>query len=285
MLATIGFFDGVHKGHKFLISQVKEQARMRGLRSAVITFDRHPREVIYNKVSKLLTPADEKVRRLKAEGIDECIVIPFTLGLSQLSAYEFMQMLRDDYGIKALQIGFDNCFGHGLTDGYENYVMYGEKLGIDIMQAKPMLIDEEKVSSSKIKALLAEGRVEDANSLLGYEYRISGKVVKGNQIGTSIGFPTANIGCVPEDKLIPKAGAYVATALGHKAMLNIGTNPTVSESNKMTIEVHIDDFNEDLYGQELTVSLCRRLRDEQCFPSLAALKRQLSSDLQEVRNS
>lgn len=279
MLATIGFFDGVHRGHQYLISQVIKLAHEQGMVSAVVTFDCHPQQVLQGKTIQLLTPIDEKRKRLEAAGIEKCIVLPFTQQLSKMSAYDFMRMLRDDYDINALLIGFDNCFGHNRKEGFDQYVEYGHELGMNVMHAEPLLNDGIKISSSHIKSLINSGDISKANELLGYNYCITGKVVEGKHIGRSIGFPTANIGNIPDEKIIPKEGVYAAMVNGRKAMLNIGTNPTISDNNKTTVEAHIINFNGNIYGEVLTIEILHRVRDEQHFASIEALKQQLHLDL------
>ncbi|MDO5447171.1 MAG: riboflavin biosynthesis protein RibF [Prevotellaceae bacterium] len=278
-LATIGFFDGVHLGHAFLIDQIREQAAMLGLTPTVVTFGNHPKGVIAGKEVKVLTPIDEKTARLTKAGIEHCIVLPFSKELSLMSARDFMMLLHDKYDVKALLMGFDNGFGRDREQNFSRYEALGKEIGIDVMIAKPLLVKGEKIGSSVIRSLIESGDVEHANALLGYHYSITGTVVEGRKIGRSIGFPTANIRPAAADKLIPASGVYAAEVNGRKAMLNIGANPTVTNDGQISIEVHIIGLNEYLYGQTLTVELIKRIREERRFPSIDALKEQIKEDI------
>ncbi len=281
--ATIGMFDGVHLGHRFVLRQVVEQAGRRSLQSLCITFDHSPRR------EQVLTPLAEKLRLIRQTGIDRIEVLPFTPELKALTAREFMaQVLHDRLGVRLLLTGYDNRFGHNRSEGFDDYVRYGLELGIDV-EALPA---EGTVSSSQVRQLLAAGHVEDAAQSLGHPYRLSGAVTHGEHLGTRLGFPTANL--VPADgrQLIPAAGVYAvrvmpvatvsdadsASAPSFKGMMNIGTRPTFG-AHPQTLEVHLLDYYGDLYGQQLTVDFVRRLRPERSFDSADALVRQLQQDL------
>lgn len=287
-VATIGFFDGVHQGHRFLIEQVCQVARERGLASAVITFPVHPRKVMQMDYRpQLLTNAAEKHDLLLATGIGSCYMMPFTLALSQLSAREFMQMIQREYNVRVLIIGYDHRFGHGRTEGFEDYVRYGGEIGMEVIQARELRSEATKVSSSVIRRLLLSGQVAPAAQLLTYPYFLEGTVVQGHQVGRGIGYPTANIYPGDPDKLIPEDGVYAVKALvGNEiygGMLCIGHRPTLNNGHNRSIEVHLFDFNRDLYGQSLRLEFIDWLRDNRKFNNLDELTTQLGHDEAEAR--
>lgn len=268
-VATIGFFDGVHRGHRFLIDFVKTLAVSRGARSSVITFREHPAAVLGVEPGlRLLTLPDEKLARLDGLGVDEVTVFGFDRQLARMSARDFMQsVLRDQLGVTTLVMGHDH--GFGARDCGHDYEEYGRELGIEVVKA-PVY---GKVCSSVIRSLLAEGRVEEANESLGYKYGLSGVVVGGKRLGRTIGFPTANLD-IDGRKLIPKTGAYEVRVLTDgvwmRGMMNVGVR---------SIEVHIIDFDGDLYGKVLWVELLRMMREEMTFGSVDELRMQLEEDL------
>lgn len=279
LVATVGMFDGLHAGHRHLLRQLRELGQRLGMATAVVTFSNHPLEVVApDRAPAALLPRADKLRALRAVGIGEVICLDFTETLRQLTAGEFLAMLRKDYGVRALLLGYNNRLGHDAPRSFEEYQKLGRDQGVEIFLAEEYRTAEgEKVSSSVIRKLLEEGDVAKADRLLGHPYALRGKVVKGHQLGRTIGFPTANI--EPEDprQLIPREGVYAARTLGHAAMVNIGRRPTVG-GHRQTIEVHIIGLSEDLYGHELTVEFLRRLRDEQKFECLDQLRQQLLRD-------
>ena len=287
-VATIGFFDGVHLGHRHLIDDVRTIAAERKLATAVVTFDAHPRQVLQQDfIPQLLSTTDEKLERLAATGVDYCVLLHFDHSLAALSAYDFMrQVLSQRVNAQVLVTGYDNRFGHNRAEGFADYVRYGEEMGMKVLQNTPIDIDGLRVSSSLIRRLLAEGNILEANNCLGHPYSITGSVAHGFQEGRRIGFPTANI--VPEsaEKLVPGNGVY-ATRVSVEggewmpAMLNIGTNPTF-QRQQTTIEAHIIGFEGDIYGRKVRVEFGRKLRDEQRFESVEALQKQLEADKKEV---
>lgn len=316
--ATIGFFDGVHRGHQYVVQQLLEQAALRGLQSMVVTFDRHPRQVVQTDWQPLLlSTLEEKERLLAQTGIDVLVILPFDEQLATLSAHDFMQqVLKKQLGVSMLLTGYDNHFGHreqGKTEGFDDYVAYGHELGIDVvcgfgLQLKDFrlqTIDERLktseyslqntdkgyyVSSSLVRRLLSEGRVEEATCCLGRPYEICGIVAHGEQMGRKIGFPTANI-TISSNRMIPKRGVYAvrvlltsdpSTLTSYQGMTNIGLRPTF-DGHHQTIETNIFDFNGDLYGQSLTIQFMARLRDEQSFESAEALALQMQNDEQQAR--
>lgn len=286
-VATIGFFDGVHQGHRFLIDQVKEVASACGFSSSVITFPTHPRKVLQpDFCPQLLSTPEEKLRLLAETGIDHCILLPFTLELSQLSAREFMQLLHREYNICTLVIGYDHRFGHNRMETFEDYQRYGEELGINILRAEAYTEGDDKVSSSTVRKLLAQGDAATASAYLGYPYGLEGEVISGYSIGRKIGFPTANLSITNPDKLIPREGVYAVHAhvngRKHLGMLNIGHRPTLNNGSHLSIEVHIFDFSGDIYHRETRLELLHYLRPEMKFASVDELVIQIQKDKERI---
>ena len=288
--ATIGFFDGVHRGHQYLISRLREEAAASGMQSMVITFDRHPREVLgSNYQPRMLSTPEEKLFRLSQTGIDRCEVLSFTPELAALTAREFMQqVLKDKLNVAKLYIGYDNRFGHNSREeGFDDYVRYGREMGIEVIHSDAFQLNKVNISSSVVRSFVSEGEVEFANRCLGYIYTVTGKVVGGVKEGRKMGFPTANIEPSYALKLIPAPGVYAVkvrvegTDEWLSGMMNIGTRPTFGE-NKLSLEVHILHFSGNLYGRTLAVSFVKRLRAERRFSSPSALRNQLIRDEQAV---
>ena len=288
-VATIGFFDGVHRGHQYLISRLMEQAAAAGMPSMVITFDRHPREVLgSNYQPRMLSTLSEKLQRLRQTGVDRCEVLSFTPQLAALTAREFMQhVLKEQLNVGKLYIGYDNRFGHNREEGFDDYVRYGREMGIEVIHNDAFQLNKVNISSSVVRSFLDEGEVELANQCLGYNYTVEGGVVDGVQEGRKMGFPTANIEPSYALKLIPAPGVYAVKVRVEGAdewlsgMMNIGTRPTFGE-NKLSLEVHILHFSGNLYGRTLAVSFVKRLRAERRFSSPSALRNQLIRDEQAV---
>ena len=271
-VATIGMFDGVHRGHQFVLQHVVDEARQRGLQSMAITFDKSGPQT--------LTPLDQKRLLLTKTGIDRIEVLTFNDALKQMTAREFMQQeLRDRLGVKVLLTGYDNRFGHNRTEGFDDYVRYGQELGIEVLQ----LPQEGEISSSIIRQLVAEGAISKANELLGNPYTILGSVEHGEHIGTKLGYPTANLVLVDDCQLIPAAGVYAVKIRMENSvewkhgMMNIGMRPTF-DGQSQTLEVNVFRLKENLYGQQLQVAFFERLRGEQRFDNIEALKAQLRQD-------
>lgn len=287
MIATIGFFDGVHLGHCHVINMIKKVAEGKGLKTCVITFDRHPRQVVQPEwCPEMLTTLDEKTQLLKATGIDRCEVLHFDRKLASLSARDFMlQILKERLRVTHLVTGYDNRFGHNRSEGFADYVAYGREMGMEVLAHSPFVMGGVKVSSSVIRSFLQEGEVRLAAQCLGYPYLLSGEVVSGCHVGTGMGFPTANIRPLA-DKLIPATGAYavMVTAEGRQwqGMMNIGSRPTF-DGRDTTLEVNLFDFDANLYGKTIGVSLVERLRDERKFRNAAELTNQLEHDADEAR--
>ena len=287
-VATIGFFDGVHRGHQCLVSQVCRLAHEHSCPSLVITFDKHPRQVLHaDYIPQLLSTLTEKKALLMASGIDRLEVLPFTVELSRLTALQFMQqVLRDQLQVKTLVMGYDHRFGCGGGE-FADYMEWGRQTGIDVVLAHEL--DDVKVSSSRIRRFLAEGDVRQANMLLGYPYALQGVVMSGHQVGRHIGFPTANLK-VQEDKLLPALGVYavrvrVEDEASYDGMLCIGHRPTLNNGDELSVEANLFDFSGDLYGKKVKLMLVDRLRDEQSFPSVQALQQQLEQDAAHARRA
>ena len=271
-VATIGMFDGVHRGHQFVLQHVADEARQRGLQSMAITFDKSGPQT--------LTPLDQKRLLLTKTGIDRIEVLTFNDALKQKTAREFMEReLRDRLNVKVLLTGYDNRFGHNRIEGFEDYVRYGRELGIEVLQ----LPQEGEISSSIIRQLVIDGDIHKANELLGNPYTILGSVEHGEHIGTKLGYPTANLVLIDKCQMIPAAGVYAVKIRMENSvewkhgMMNIGTRPTF-DGQHQTLEVNVFRLKENLYGQQLQVAFVERLRGEQRFDSIEALKTQLQQD-------
>lgn len=289
LVATIGFFDGVHTGHQYLIEQLKEEATKRNLPSAVITFPVHPRKVLSSDYQPaLLCGYEQKIKLLEATGINNCISLNFSKEISNLSAKEFIQqILKEKLNVQTLLIGYDHRFGHNREDGFEEYQKYGKEVGIEVIQAKE-LSKGVHVSSSRIRSLLAEGDIDKANQLLGYTYTISGQIVEGFQVGRTIGFPTANIKIWEDFKVVPAFGVYAVYVLigkeQYEGMLYIGKRPTLHNGDNISLEVNIIDFDQDLYGKTLAVEFLKFMRPDVKFKDLETLVKNIKQDKINVTN-
>lgn len=288
-VATIGFFDGVHRGHQFLISRLVESARQDGLASTIITFDQHPRKVLQSDYQpELLSTLDSKLLLLSKTEVDYAVVLHFDKELAALSAREFMQrVLHDQLHVKKLFIGYDHRFGHNRTETFEDYVRYGKEMGMEVVQNQAFALNDIHVSSSVIRSFLREGEVELANQCLGFPYTIIGKVVNGYHEGRKLGFPTANLDISHFGQMIPAPGVYAVkvrlenTVVWKKGMMNVGTRPTF-DGKQITLETHIFQFDGDIYDQLLLVSFMHRIRGERKFDSPEELAAQLKKDEQAV---
>lgn len=284
-VATVGFFDGVHSGHRYLIDRLKAVARENNCMSMIITFDKHPRQVLNSDYKPmLLSTLDEKLNLLSQTGIDCCVVLPFTADMADLSAHDFMKtILSERLSVATLMIGYDNRFGHRREDGYEQYVAYGKELGISVIDSDSFSYGNGSVSSSMVRRFISTGDVERAAECLGRPYSLSGMVVHGEAKGRTIGFPTANIVPADADKLIPDGGVYaVLVSLDDSStmlngMMNIGSRPTF-DGKMQTLEVHIFDFDGDIYKHSLRVFFIKKIRNERCFSSPDELAKQLETD-------
>lgn len=295
--ATIGFFDGVHRGHCYVLQQLCHQARERSLPSMAITFNRHPRQVVDTLWHPLLlTTLDEKMELLQQTAIDLLVVLPFDEQMARLSARDFMRLvLKERLGVRMLLTGYDNRFGHRTADCHEDfndYVKYGRETGIDVVCGEGLPSPDRKtyISSSLIRRLLGEGRVEEAARLLGRPYSLSGTVVHGFQKGRTMGFPTANMSA-DGSRLVPADGVYaVKVSLPPSTsrlplltgITNIGMRPTF-DGHQRTVETYVLDFEGDLYGQDISIGFVARLRDEQHFESPEELAQQMARDAETAK--
>lgn len=298
--ATIGFFDGVHAGHRYLISRLREEANRRGLDSAILTFEQHPETILCGTPKPLLTTFEERTALLKAEGVTEIFCFNFEV-IQMMTAEEFMRILVGNCGVSVLLMGYDHHFGSDHLSSFADYQAAAARVGLTILPIEQA--PEGDVSSSKIRRALQRGAIESANIMLGYPYTLTGVVVHGRGLGRTLGFPTANLS-LPADKILPANGVYAVECLiansvdpkrealngealkqsvgllnsPHSGLLNIGTNPTVG-NDQVSLEVHIPDFEGDLYDTTMTIHLLRYLREEKRFDTLDALKDQIRQDL------
>lgn len=288
-VATIGFFDGVHRGHQFLIQHLVNTARKDGLASTVITFDQHPRKVLQSDYQpEMLSTLESKLLLLSKTEIDNAVVLPFSKEMAKMSARDFMrQVLHDHLHVKKLFIGYDHRFGHNREETFDDYVRYGKEMGMDVIKNEAFQIDGVNISSSVIRSLLKEGEVELANQALGYPYTIIGKVVNGYHEGRKLGFPTANLDLSHFGQMIPESGVYAVkvrmenSMVWKHGMMNVGTRPTF-DGKRITLETHIFNFDGDIYDQLLLVSFVKRIRGEQKFDSPEELAAQLKEDEQTI---
>ncbi|WP_080240903.1 bifunctional riboflavin kinase/FAD synthetase [Spirosoma rigui] len=288
-VVTSGTFDGVHLGHQTILARLTEVAKASNGQSVLITYWPHPRTVVSNDSQdlKLLTTLDEKIDLLDLAGVDQLVVIPFTRSFSQLSSEEFIrQILIEKIGTKKLVIGYDHRFGRDREGGFDYIQAHQSEYGFGVEEIPRQDVEAVGVSSSKIRAALSEGNVKIANRFLGRPYSLTGTIVKGRQLGRTIGFPTANMQVDDPGKLIPANGVYaVDVEYGGQTlggMLNIGFRPTVAGTNQ-TIETYIFDFDKDIYGEHLTLRFREFLRPEQKFDGLPALVAQLKQDEESAR--
>jgi riboflavin kinase/FMN adenylyltransferase len=284
---TTGAFDGVHIGHQEIINRMKQIALEIKGETVIVTFHPHPRKVISSIPGEIkqLTSLEERIELLTQSGIDHLVVVKFDYAFSNLSADEYIKaFLFDHFHPHTILVGYDHRFGNGRNGNYDLLEKFGNELGFKVEQIHEKIIDQEIVSSTQIRNYILEHQIEKANALLGYPYLFDGFVVRGNQIGRTIGFPTANLHINDEEKIIPSNGVYAVKVKGnclgniiYNGMMNIGIRPTV-DGQKKVIEVHILDFDQDIYEQNLTVMVYEYIRGEVKFDGLEALKVQLAKD-------
>lgn len=281
-------FDGVHRGHQSIIAKLTQVAQEKNLEPSILTFWPHPRLVFNpNDDLKLLNTVEEKAELLEQFGIQNLFLKEFDEAFRNLSGEEFIrQILVEKLNVKYLIVGYDHVFGKNKSGNFELLKQLAPELGYEVIQMEAVNIHNDHISSTKIRNALAEGRIEEANEMLGYPYPISGKVIEGKQIGRTIGFPTANID-YQSIKLLPKKGAYIVDVfvdgVFHKGMLSVGTNPTVN-GDQLTVEVNILDFDQDIYGKEITVKFRDFLHEEIKFESLEKLIERLDEDKIKTEN-
>lgn len=282
-VVTIGTFDGVHIGHQQIVKRLISTAKNEGLKSVILTFFPHPRMVLQKDTSiKLINTIDERHNILDALGLDYLLIKKFTKAFSRLPAEDFVkQILVDKLHAKKVIIGYDHRFGRNRNANIEDLKRFGNQYGFEVEEISAQDINDVAVSSTKIRNALNEGDIAKANTYLGYHFMITGTVVKGKALGRKLGFSTANIKVEEAYKLIPKYGAYIVSSIIDNekvfGMLNIGVNPTVN-GHAESIEVHFFNFNKDIYDQTIQIDLIERIRDEQKFDSIEALKNQLIQD-------
>lgn len=289
-IAVVGMWDGVHSGHRFLIDYLKVEARYRSLTPSVITFDVHPLSVVRPLETPLLINTyDERMLRLENAGVDDCIILEFTDRMRRMTAREFLTMLNRKYAVKALVVGFNNRFGHDRTEGVDRYREIAREMDMEIIEAPEFKGKGSPVSSSVIRNLITDGKIEEASRLLGYDFSIRGIVTDGNKLGRTLGFPTANIDLKGETLLIPAPGVYAAwvktpDGVDRMAMVNVGYRPTVTdEPVRLSVEAHIIDFSGYIYGEEIEIRFISRLRNEKKFSTVEKLRSRLESDARQVR--
>ncbi|AYD46545.1 bifunctional riboflavin kinase/FAD synthetase [Arachidicoccus soli] len=288
-VVTIGTFDGVHLGHQKIITQLKEEAKKINGETVIVTFFPHPRKIVHQgqKPFHLLNTLSEKIKLLGSFGVDNVIVIPFNEAFAAQTAEEYVRaFLVEKTHPHTIIVGYDHRFGKDRTGDYHTLENYGKEFGFCVKEIPEKLLNEVTISSTRIREALMKGAIEDANHFLGYHFFFEGKVIRGNQLGRTIGYPTANLQIEDADKLVPANGVY-AVCINDKddqnygGMLNIGVRPTV-DGTKLSIEVNIFDFDKDIYGDILRVETIARLRDEVKFSGLDALKTQLANDKDEA---
>lgn len=282
-IATLGTFDGVHSGHRKIISRLIHDAASEDCESVILTFFPHPRMVLGSGSDiKLLNTIDEKAMLLRQAGLQNLIIHPFDQAFANLSAEEFVKsILVEKLNIKKIIIGYDHRFGHNRTADINDLIRFGKHFGFEVEQISAKEVNEVAVSSTKIRNAIADGDIELANAYLANPYLLTGVVVQGKQLGRTIGFPTANLAIAESYKQIPKKGVYVVSSRINGTIVygitNIGTNPTVA-GTALTIETFFLNFNGDLYGCEIQLSVLHRLRDEKKFDSVDSLKKQIAED-------
>lgn len=282
---TIGSFDGLHRGHQAILNQVKNLAKETGGESVIITFDPHPRQVIYPKAGdlSLITTLEEKIYLMEQFEVDHLVVVPFTVEFAQISADEYIEkFLIDKFRPRYIVIGYDHRFGLNRQGDIHFLKWYSHKANYEIIELDEQIIDNITISSSKIRKALERSDLKTATGLLNHPFILMGKVIKGNRLGTSIGYPTANISYQNKIKLIPPDGIYAVyvqhNAQIYKGVLYIGVKPTVTDDNKRVIEVHIIDFEKDIYEENVTIEFIDFIRPDVKFDNLEAMRAQITLD-------
>lgn len=282
-VATIGMFDGVHLGHALLVDFLNRQAVSLGKQSLVITFKRHPRQVLQSDSSfRLIMPLEDRLAQLETLNPDLLLAMDFTRELAQLDSSQFIELLRDRYGVNVLVAGYNHRFGHNREETFADYCQHGSSLGVEVVKAPEYLGQYAPVSSTIVRSLIAAGRVKDALHCMGHPHVIKGKVVHGFHNGRGLGFPTANVGEIDPSLLLPHNGAYAVLAhvkgLELQGMANIGKRPTLDNGDQLSIEVNLFNFEDDIYGEDISLEFISFLRLEFKMCGLEELKRQLTLD-------
>lgn len=286
---TTGTFDGVHLGHQVILDRLGSVARREGGESVLFTFHPHPRMVLFPNDNdlRLLSTPEEKQRLLEKAGLDHLVVVPFSRSFSRMHALEYVRdVLVGQLQVHAVVIGYDHRFGRNREGDIGLLRQLGEAYDFLVEEIPAQEIDHVKVSSTKIREALAVGEVSRANALLGYPYMLTGVVVKGEQIGRTIGWPTANVGAIDATKLIPAYGVYAITATvgqtEYKGMMSIGVRPTIGPDGKRTVEAHLFGLAREIYGETITVRLHKKLREELRFDGLDTMKTQIALDKEDA---
>lgn len=284
-VATVGTFDGLHRGHRRVLSMVKELAEARGLEPMVVSFDRHPLETIApERAPRLIQSPSTRTNTLYGEGL-RLHTLEFTPALAAMTAREWLRKMHEEHGVDLLVVGYDNTFGSdGTKMNISDYCRLGRETGVEVVEAPY----EPHAASSAIRRLLTEGNVEEANHLLGHTFTITGDVVIGKRLGHTLGFPTANVRPAYRAHY-PRRGVYAVEVdlpdgRGARGVANIGVQPTIAPDAPMTLEVHIPGYKGDLYGQRINVKFLRRLRDEKKFDSVEELRLQIAQDIENMKN-
>ena len=289
-ILTIGMFDGVHAGHRAILRELEQAKKSLNGESVLLTFWPHPR-IFFGKTEgfKMLTTMEEKLELLEQIGLDVCLVLPFSTEFAQLSPENYIsQIIHRGIGAKKVVIGYDHKYGHNGSGSFELMQNYGKRMGFEVEQVSALTIDEKEISSTKIRNSIAQGNIETANKFLSYQYFINGNVIAGSQIGRTIGFPTANVQVNSSYKEIPAKGVYSGTVkvdnIDYQAVINIGNNPTINTDLPLSVEVHLLDFSQDIYGKNIRIAFAKKLRDEQQFASLTELQNAIQNDVKMVRS-
>ncbi len=285
---TIGTFDGVHTGHKTILNEVVAHAGNTGGESILLTFEPHPRKLLFpDQPLGIITPLKEKLKLVLDSGIKHVVIIPFTKEFAAISAHDYIEkFLVGKFHPHSIIIGYDHRFGHDRKGDLKLLEDYSSEFNYELLEIPAQLIDDAAVSSTKIRKAIVAGHIEDATQMLGRPYEFTGTVVHGNKLGRTLGYPTANIKPSSADQILPAIGIYAIRALHegnqYNGMLSIGYNPTVTDKKELRIEANLFDFNEEIYGQQLSIIFIKKLRDEQKFASLDDLITQLHKDKTET---
>jgi riboflavin kinase/FMN adenylyltransferase len=284
-VVTIGTFDGVHLAHRQIIDRVLDLSKQNNSRSFIVTFEPHPQEVLKTKTPdiKLLTSLEEKLRLFEKAGIQNVLVINFTMDFSKTTAREFyLEYVYGKIGLSDLVVGYDHLFGRNREGDFQTLLGLGKEFGFKVHKVEEIDVDGRPVSSTRIRQALAEGKIEEANKLLGYEYSFDGIVIEGDKVGRTIGYPTVNLKFVKPNKVMPNDGIYCVKVIyigeTYYGMMYHGLRPTLSEGVKRALEVHIFDFDKTIYGEKLTVSFLTKLREDKKFNSKEELIKQINED-------
>jgi len=280
-ILTLGTFDGIHKGHKTIISKLTSESKKYDLKSIILTFFPHPRNIVSSKKIKSISTIDEKIQIFSELDLDELIIQNFNKSFSEMGAEEFIKLLVNNLNLKKIIVGYNHRFGKNRSADINVLKDFSMKYDFEVIEIKAFEVEKIKISSTKIRSAINDGNIDICNNYLGYNFNINGIVVKGKSIGKSIGFPTANINIAEEYKIIPKNGVYLVRCFFEKnkfyGMMNIGYNPTFG-SNEKTIEVNIFDFNRDLYNKKIRIEYLEFIRDEIKFDNAEELQNQLIKD-------